>query len=30
MHCVCRHLEYDQADKDDVGKHLYLIIQKTS
>lgn len=28
MNCVCRHLEYDQAYKDDVGKHLYLIIQK--
>ena len=28
MNCVCRHLEYDQAHKDDIGKHLYLIIQK--
>ncbi len=28
MDCVCRHLEYDEADKDDVGRHLYLIIQK--
>ena len=28
MGCVCRHLEYDQSQKDDVGKHLYLIIQK--
>ena len=27
--CVCRHLEYDQAHKDDIGKHLYLIIQKS-
>ncbi|MDP4720528.1 MAG: class I SAM-dependent methyltransferase [Akkermansiaceae bacterium] len=26
--CICRHLEYDQAHDDDVGKHLYLIIQK--
>lgn len=26
--CICRHLEYDQAHKNDVGKHLYLIIQK--
>ena len=26
--CICRHLEYDQAHKDDVGKHVYLIIQK--
>ena len=26
--CVCRHLEYDEAQKDDVGKHLYLVIQK--
>ena len=25
--CICRHLEYDQAHKEDVGKHLYLIIQ---
>ena len=29
MDCVCRHLEYDQAHEDDVGKHLYLVIQKT-
>lgn len=28
MGCVCRHLEYDQARNDDVGKHLYLIVQK--
>jgi len=28
MDCVCRHLEYDQAHKDDIGKHLYLIVQK--
>ena len=28
MGCVCRHLQYDQSQKDDVGKHLYLIIQK--
>ena len=28
MDCVCRHLEYDQAHKNDIGKHLYLIIQK--
>jgi len=26
--CICRHLEYDQAHKNDVGKHLYLIIQR--
>ncbi|MCH7226069.1 class I SAM-dependent methyltransferase [Haloferula sp. A504] len=29
MDCVCRHLEYDQASKGDVGKHLYLIVQKS-
>jgi len=28
MNCVCRHLEYDQAHKNDIGKHLYLIIQR--
>lgn len=28
MGCICRHLEYDEAQKEDVGKHLYLIIQK--
>lgn len=27
--CICRHLEYDQAHGDDIGKHLYLIIQKS-
>ncbi|MFK7850609.1 MAG: trans-aconitate 2-methyltransferase [Akkermansiaceae bacterium] len=26
--CICRHLEYDQAHKDDIGRHLYLIVQK--
>jgi predicted TPR repeat methyltransferase len=26
--CVCRHLEYDEAAGDDVGKHLYLVVQK--
>ncbi|MGJ8642022.1 MAG: class I SAM-dependent methyltransferase [Luteolibacter sp.] len=25
--CICRHLEYDQAHGDDIGKHLYMIIQ---
>jgi SAM-dependent methyltransferase len=28
MDCVCRHLEYDQPHENEVGKHLYLIIQK--
>ena len=28
MGCVCRHLEYDQPQGDDPGRHLYLIIQK--
>lgn len=28
MGCFCRHLEYDEAHKDEAGKHLYLIIQK--
>lgn len=26
--CVCRHLEYDQADGETPGEHLYLIVQK--
>ena len=26
--CVCRHLEYDQPEGDDPGRHLYLIVQK--
>ncbi|MEM1296675.1 MAG: class I SAM-dependent methyltransferase [Verrucomicrobiota bacterium] len=26
--CVCRHLEYDQPEDNDPGKHLYLIFQK--
>lgn len=26
--CVCRHLEYDEAREDEVGKHIYLIVQK--
>ncbi len=26
--CVCRHLEYDEAAGDEVGRHLYVIIQR--
>jgi len=28
MGCVCRHLEYDEAHQDEVGRHLYLIVQR--
>lgn len=28
--CLCRHLEYDQASGREIGKHLYLIVQKPS
>ncbi len=26
--CVCRHLEYDQPEKDNPGSHVYFIVQK--